>query len=590
MAWLLSCLMLLILSGCGKFENEFSVRSVNSDVVISRDGRAFISETFNIAVIDSSNYGGIYVDIPQRFTDAYGHTRWRSFSLATTRRDGIDEHYSMENTLRGGSIYIGLKHCRHCRSDLPVGGHLFEIGYLLGRLVHNEGDKQILVLPAYMASVHDRGAPKNLTIKLPGGGTIRPSRQDVAADYQIAAASPIEIMIAIPGGRGDRLFQDIEIEYPSGTFAAATPTTLLYWWLLDHLFLISILLGPVMVGLFAVFRLRAYAKPVAPQTIVDSSLPQTMSPALVAYLGRDWNDKARRPAFHAAICRLAIQGRFHLSGLHDDAEISQLRVKADPGKPKRKRTRRDRVWRSGSAVLEHLKAQASGEGRVRLDDAMVRFGHKLKAAAQLEYQEARGEGAQIHGWLAAVVFATGCYLAYITGLMTFSAAAFAMIVLPFAVVSWLAHPERMSKPSGGFGELKIALSMLIGAPVFFLVAFYYVSSNMITIEEVPYFLGIVLDVIGAVLALRLSRLPTLWQRRMRANLSPLRSYLLGEERGPAMSVEIYERYLPFAIALGVEPEWSASFNRWRQAKNMPIYDPEWMREHAAQRQSSELSS
>lgn len=589
MAWLLPCLMLIVLSGCGKFENEFFVRSVDSNIVVSRDGSALVSETFDVDVKNASNYGGVYVDIPQRFTDAAGRTRWRNFSLATTRRDGIDEHYSMENTLRGGSIYIGLEHCKRCDSDLPMGGHTFEIAYRLGRLVHDEAGKQLLVLPAYMASVHDRGAPKTLTIRLPGGGTIRPSRQAVGADYQIVANSPTEITIAIPRGRGDRLLKDIEIEYPSGTFARPAPVTLLYWWFLDHLLLISILLGPMMVGLLAAFRLRAYAKPVSPQAVADSNLPKTISPALAAFLERDWSDAARRPAFLAAVCRLAIQGRFRLSGLREAAEISDLRTKASSAEPRRKRAAREKVWKSGSAVLEHLKKQASGEGRARLGDAMVRFGDGLKTVAQLEYREARGKGARVHGWLACLVFMIGCYLAYITGLMTFTGAACLMIILPFIVGSWLLFPERRPKPSGAFGELKTAFSMLIGLPAVFFAAYYYVSIHMITTEEVPYFLAIMLDMVGAIAALVLLRLPTLRQRRIRANLGPLRRYLLGEERGPAMSVEVYERYLPFATALGAEPQWSAAFERWRQAENMPVYAPDWMREPADPRQSTELS-
>ncbi|MFB2603939.1 hypothetical protein ACE04B_18355, partial [Rhizobium phaseoli] len=97
LSWLTPCAVLVLLTSCSDFDNEFAVQSANTTIEVSTDGTAFVSESFDILVKRAANYGGVYVDIPQRFTDASGGTHWRDFKLAAARRDGEDEYYSREH-------------------------------------------------------------------------------------------------------------------------------------------------------------------------------------------------------------------------------------------------------------------------------------------------------------------------------------------------------------------------------------------------------------------------------------------------------------------------------------------------------------
>lgn len=160
LSWLILCAMLVLLTSCSDFDKEFTVQSANSTIEVHTDGAAFVLENFDISVKRAENYGGVYVDIPQRFTDASGGVHWRDFELVAARRDGRDEYYSWENNVPGYSIYIGEEHCKDCSANLPTGLAKIQIAYWLGRLVRQEGDREVLFLPAYMGRVHGQGAKK----------------------------------------------------------------------------------------------------------------------------------------------------------------------------------------------------------------------------------------------------------------------------------------------------------------------------------------------------------------------------------------------------------------------------------------------
>lgn len=43
-----------------------------------------------------------------------------------------------------------------------------------------------------------------------------------------------------------------------------------------------------------------------------------------------------------------------------------------------------------------------------------------------------------------------------------------------------------------------------------------------------------------------------------------------------MSVECYEHYLPFAVALDIEHRWTERFNLWQEGQKMDAYAPDWL--------------
>ncbi|SCB59772.1 Predicted membrane protein [Rhizobium aethiopicum] len=561
--------MMVVLTSCSNFDREFTVRSANSTVEIYTDGTAFVSEFFDIAVKQSVNYGGVYVDIPQRFTDASGGVHWRDFELAAARRDGRDEYYSRENNVPGYAIYIGEEHCKDCSANLPTGLTKIQIAYWLGRLVRQEGDREVLFLPAYMGRVHGQAAKKTLTLKLPPGGTIRPSQQDREAAYDIMRSAPNEILVSIPAGKGDRALPDIEIEYPAGTFVTITSGKRVEWWLSDHFLPFISILGPLIAGLFVLFRWQGWRSP-ASLIAVDIKMTKNISPALAAYLFRNWKKDAAKAAFMASVCQLAVKRMLRISSLDEDAEASSLFPKQERKKGKPGRSRWYALPAATRLVFGHIEGQRPAGDRRRVVLARRASRDELHKAVAGEYLKFRGKDR----WSSVAIFSIlvmGIVLAWFSGLLLLSTAICGILLLSLIAVMAFLHPERLS----GQTDARQAFTFFVTFPGLAIVALVYIGTTEVISEQWPYLMAILLHIAGIIAVLATSRRPTPKQRQMRSNMLILERYFRGEIDGPVMSVECYEHYLPFAVALDVEQRWTERFNLWRESEKMETYAPDW---------------
>lgn len=574
LSWPILCAMLLALTSCSNFDREFTVQSANSTVEVYTDGTAFVSEFFDIEVKRAENYGGVYVDIPQRFTDASGGVHWRDFQLAAARRGGLDEYFSMENNVPGYSIYIGMEHCKSCSADLPKVPTKIQIAYWLGRLVRQEGDREILFLPAYMGRVHGQGAKKTLTLKLPPGGTLRPSQQDRAA-YDVTRSAPNELLVSIAAGKGDRVLPDIEIEYPAGTFVIVTTGQRVQWWLSDHFLPFISILGPLIVALVAILKFRPSCLVPAPLITVDTKITQSISPALAAYLFRNWKADAAKAAFMASVCHLAVKRTLRISSLGEDAEASDLLAKQDRRKSKAGRAKWYDLPAATRLVFGGIAKQPSAGDRRRVKNARPDVRDELHRTVTEEYQKIRGKDR----WslaAAASILALGIAVASFSGLLIFSAAICGILLVLLIVVTMFRHPERFPVATGTSEQFKQATFLFVGLPAIVIAALSYIGTTEVISEQWPYLTAILLHIAGIIAVLAMLRMPTPKQRQIRNNILDLNRYISGEINGPAMSVECYEHYLPFAVALNVEQRWTERFNLWRESQKMNAYAPDWL--------------
>lgn len=575
-SWLMSCTVLVLLTACTDFDEEFAVQSAKSAVVVSKNGTALVSESFDVLARKRWNYGGVYVDIPQRFKDASGAAHWRDFSFVDARRDGDSSYYNVENELPGHSIYIGGRRCRSCHPDLPLGINNIEITYRLGRLVRQEGGRQVLFLPAYMGRVHGQGAKKTVSLRIPPGGVLRLSSIDQAA-YDITQSAPTEVVVSIPAGEKDRVLPDIEIEYPGGTFRGGTNDNLWRWWLSDHLLLFLSVSGPLIACLSIAFGFRDRWRPPPAVTEICSEMTESISPALAAYLFLDWKMGAAKSAFMASVCHLAMKRKLRISCLAEDADASDLSGKRANAKRKVTGARWYSLPNATRLVFERIEKQRPVDEKHRIIDAWHGSGDELHRAAVAEYQQVGGGDGGRRLATVAAISALGLAIPYFSGLIAYSAAICAVLAIPFTAVSMFWQPERFSVPTGAMDRFKQAITIFFGFPVGMVIAVLYVANTEVTVEQQPYLVAILLNIVSSIAVIAIPRMPTQKQRRVRNNMAVLKRYLLGELAGPDLSTECYEHYLPFAVALGVEQHWTKRFNLWRESEKMDAYAPDWLK-------------
>ncbi len=273
----------------------------------------------------------------------------------------------------------------------------------------------------------------------------------------------------------------------------------------------------------------------------------------------------------ASICALAIMGKLRLTELGEQADvfdmtkgISRSRRRMPSAPPSMKSAMacvRDRAWRKGHTALR---------------DVLDRYGSAFQQSVAEEYRALRDSRLNVSLWLMAPTAAAGAFVAYLAGLTTFALAICGVLLVMAMLVTAVLHPERLPKFDWSWHQLKNTLGVVIGLPVIAAVAVVYIVRNPVTGDQVPYLTVIGADLTGIVLMLVFACFSTPKQRWLKGQVSRLRSYLLGETTGPEMSVAVYERHLPFALALGVEASWTSRFNRWRKETGMETYAPEWL--------------
>jgi hypothetical protein len=161
-------------------------------------------------------------------------------------------------------------------------------------------------------------------------------------------------------------------------------------------------------------------------------------------------------------------------------------------------------------------------------------------------------------------------------LITFWLSFFALTLLPLAAFLLLRRWDQLQEIGRGWDQFKnwiwtlVAILLIAGASL------GYITANPVSYDQLFYLPFISLDVLSMAFVFLVSRHPSPAQRRIGDRLGELRSYLKGDATSAEMSVAIYERYLPFAIALGVETIWTSRFNKWREDTGMETYEPEWL--------------
>jgi len=114
----------------GTVRAEERILEYRSDIRVQVDGRLQVAETIRVRSEGRQIRRGIYRDFPVRYRDRYGNAVKVGFRPQSVRRDGAAEPWRVENRGNDVRLYVG-----HADKVLPPGVHEYEIVF--------ETDRQI---------------------------------------------------------------------------------------------------------------------------------------------------------------------------------------------------------------------------------------------------------------------------------------------------------------------------------------------------------------------------------------------------------------------------------------------------------------
>jgi uncharacterized membrane protein YgcG len=554
--------------------------SFQSDITVREDSVLQVTERIVVRSLGDSIKRGIYRDFPTTYRDRFGFNRIVGFEVASVLRDGQPENYRVESEGNGKRVYIG-------RVDvvLDPGVYQYSITYTTTRQIAFAGDHNELYwnvtgnnwsFPIGRAEARVRvpaGARDRILSAAGWTGPVGSIEQDYISETGRDGTVHFISTRELAPGEG----LTISVKWPRGFVAEPTEETLREEFLRDNRGIIAGFGGLLAVLCYYLVVWIIAGRDPRPGTIIPLyAPPDGLSPAGMRFISEMGYDHR---IFAAAVINMAVKG--YLSIHEDDGEYTLKKEKSDekPLSADEKKISSKLFGGRDSIVLKT-------ENHSMISGAIT----ALKKSLSLTYEKqyfVRNLRYFVPGLLLSVAALVYSFIM----VMTESPEHFILIWLSFwsiAVIFLLVKvasswKEALSKKSHRVINTAGALFFTAFSLPFF-AAEIFVLGYYLTIGP-PWML---LNVLGVLLLnyvfYRLLKAPTRAGRRLLDRVEGFRLYLTVAEKDrletvtpPEKTVATFERFLPYALALGVENSWAEYFSG---VLNVPgpsgsTYSPRW---------------
>ncbi|BCP54761.1 hypothetical protein K32_33780 [Kaistia sp. 32K] len=527
-----------------------------SDVTVERNGDLEVVETIRVQAEGNEIRRGILRDFPTTYRDDRGGSVVVGFDVESVTRDGQNEPFAIETLSNGKRIRIGS-----AETLLTPGPHDYVIRYRTNRQIGFFDDFDELYWnvtgTGWTFPIDVAEARITLPEAVPFGNTAIYTGQqgERGQDARVVSKEPGRIVFRTTAPLPAHNGLTVAAAWPKGVVAAPSSGQRTYWWLRDNIGPVFALFGAAggLLYLFQAWR-KAGRDPKPGPIIPLFTPPEGLSAAATRYISEmNFDDRA----FTAAILDLGVKGQLKIA----DSGKALALTRTPGGKP------------AGPAEMAAAQVLFGSGGEIRL----VQSNHMTLSSAEATL--ARGlakaySGTVFNmnsGWLTGGVLIT--LAAYIlAGIGLVSTMGENGLVAAFSLV-FLSIPAIV---------VGLTLRSLRGSPWYKRI-FALLFTGIFALAFGGAGLGVFLSAARgpldfAVLLLPFALLPVLasafsWMRsptpegqKLRDAVAGFRQYLgIAEEHRleilhpPEKTPELFERYLPYAVALDVENAWAKKF-------------------------------
>ena len=534
-----------------------------SEIAVGADASLDVTETIRLMSEGRDIRHGIYRDFPTRY-ERNGRRVRVGFELQSVARDGHAEPYARERIDNGVRIRIGSADV-----DVPAGEHTY--------VIHYRTTRQLGFFPAYDElywNVTGNGwmfgiDSAEARIRLPqpvqwGNRAVYTGVQgSTGSSGRVVSESPAEIVFRTTAPLQPYEGFTVAIAWPKGVIAEPPPPSAAAIWLADY--------GPILAALLALGALvwfyyyawkRAGRGPVAGTVVPLFEPPANMSAAAIRYVRRMGYDNR---CFAAAIVESGVRGKLRLEegegGWFSKAKTTIHRTGDAGDMPAPERDMLGKLF-GGGASIEMDKANHAA---FRAAQSALESGLKEAYLGKLFLTN--------KGWAwvgLALVVAAMLFVATFIGMIDpdaepGEAVTSALGLLLIAGSIWAGKGSRLAMTGGSMWLAALSILLGLGGAILVAIAF--------TLVVASGWLAGILALLSPLLALPLAASAFKWMaaptregRIVMDKIAGFERYLSVTEEArletlhpPEKTPELFERYLPHAIALGVENRWAGRF-------------------------------
>ncbi|MEP6784924.1 MAG: DUF2207 domain-containing protein [Sphingomonadales bacterium] len=535
-----------------------------SDVTIGRDGMLDVTETIRLVSLNQSINRGIQRDFPTSYNNGLGQRTSVGFEVVSVQRDGHDEPWERITISNGVRVRIG-------QADvlLPIGVHTYVIRYRSSRQIHYGEKSDELYWNATGTGWTFPIDVAEARITLPGaakfGARAVYTGEQGATDHnaEVVEERPgfIAFRTTAPLGREQGL--TVAASFPKGVLDTPDSGQKAGWWLQDWGAISAAFAA--LAGLIA-YYFHAWAKvgrgPRAGPVVPIFAPPDDLTPAAARYI---WKMKFDNEAFSAAIVYLGVRGQVHIDqekgGWFTSGTTTLNRTHGDADNQS--------IARAEAAMLSGLFA--SGESLELKQENHSTFQAARKALEDgLERDYSDTMFRKNSGWSAGGLLAIAIAILVLSMIaIIFDPTSGPMIQLgiPLTAIAMIAFAwwlRGVAMKTKGCMSFAIWAAVVVIGGIAAMCALGTVTAALAGGAFVVLLPLVMLPV--ALTAFRWMYAPTKEGRAVMDRIAGFRQYLgiTEEERlealhPPEKTPELFERYLPYAIALDVENRWADRF-------------------------------
>jgi uncharacterized membrane protein YgcG len=547
-----------------------------SHIVVHPDASMTVTET--LAYETDVSKHGIVRDFPTTYRDSHGNTVKVGFQVLEVLRDGRPEPYHLKAVRNGEKIYLGRKD-----RYLPPGEYTYTIKYRTDRQLGFFADHDELYWNVTGNAWDFPILTAEALIELPRGAKV--------SKFAAYTGRPGERGqgFTARSGENDILFKTTRVLYPGQGFsvvvawpkgAVQEPSGLARagFFLRDNLSSGIGLLGLLLILAYYFYVWNKVGRDPAPGTIIPLfAPPKDFSPAGVRFLMQEGFDQK---AMAAAVVDMAVKGYLTIEE-KDEGRLFQSRTYI----LRRKGGSRDALPSDEALAAIRLFSQGDAielqsENHTAINEALDTMKAFLRTKIEKLYFVTNRDR-----FIPGVVLTFSILGAIVLASPRMAEAGFSALWLTVwtvgcAFLAVMVYHRWLTARGAGFGKVLGALVLTLFALPFFI--FEIVGIGFFSLSLSPL---AALSFAGMVfvnpLFYYLLKAPTLAGRRLMDQIEGFKLYLSVAERErlnllnpPEKTPELFEKYLPYALALDVEVQWTEQFAEVLAQAGV-AYSPTW---------------
>ena len=526
-----------------------------------------VTETITVVAAGNQIRHGIYREFPTRYRDAFNNRYAVGFQMLSATRDSADEPFRVEDYANGKRIYLG-----NSSAMVPTGRHVYTISYTTNRQLgffkdHDElfwnvtGLGWSFAIQQASATVHLPSAIPPADVKLSGFTGPQGSREAQLS----TGVENSTFQFSTSRSLGPHEGLSILLLWPKGYLAEPTFSEKLEFFFRDNRDALFLTSGFLVLLLYYLIAWSAVGRDPAPGVIMALyQPPQDLSPAGMRYLQRMGFDNK---TFAAAILDMAVRGFLTIKEqagsytLYTTGKDSRVLSPDEREIAARLFDGRNEIWlhnENHETIHAALKALQKWLAAAEQKTYFVTNSRYLIAPVALSV-------VVVVAYLIALgapQVVAGVFLSFWLTMWTIGV--YGLVVA--AYVAWRAvlH-SRSSTLAGVAGVGKALMLTLFGIPFVFFEGMGF--TFLMKLTSLAFVLFILASGLLHGLFLHLMKAPTVTGRRLLDQVEGFKSFLgavdgdrLNRAAPPEQTPAVFEKFLPYALALDVEQDWAEKFS------------------------------